>query len=635
MALFRQIPESQPTEQVIDTFAGYNHNLKIGDGEFYDMKNLTSDFYPLMGNRARKSIVQLKTDDGTVLHFDKVYGMVADTNGDLFVIAKAKYEPNEQYTDDTSPQLYRVRNGVVLNFTATINNNSVGEEATFEEMVLTEDEKRIFACGAELYIFPDKWRVSTYVGGGSLGSWVSASKLEVNKVISASQQYPIKFTPCDKDGNEFGKKYVQNTEPADKVDGMIWVDTSETIHVYKKWVANQWVIIPDVYVKVDVHVPKITSGDGIELDIDLGTSASNEQVKALNGPHIVVSEWVGFIVITGLLDNEYNQSDGYIRIERKVPDMDYVIQCQNRLWGCKFKQGPDPDENINEIYASALGKFERWNTFQGISTDSYVASVGTPGKWTGAVNLGGYPVFFKEDHFHKVYVSSSGAHQIIDKPCHGVKDGCSGSIGSTGDVCYYLSRQGIMGFDGTTFSNNDYAFGGEAFTDAEGGIVGDKYYVSMADSTGNYAIYAYDTRRGLWHKEDSTKAEFFTSNSSDAFFFSNGELFCFGDNGKLEEPVEWEAVTGLQGYTYTGEKYISRFNLRMQLPRGSSMDVLIEYDSSGEWEYQYHIDGVGTKNFTIPVRPRRCDHFRIKLKGKGDIRLYSFSKLFEGGSDIC
>ena len=54
MPTYTTIPESTLTEQLTDTFGGYNHNLKIGDGEFYDMKNLTSDYYPLMGNRGHE-----------------------------------------------------------------------------------------------------------------------------------------------------------------------------------------------------------------------------------------------------------------------------------------------------------------------------------------------------------------------------------------------------------------------------------------------------------------------------------------------------------------------------------------------------------------------------------------------------
>ena len=42
---------------VTDTFAGYNHNLRIGDGEFYEMENLTSSYYPLLSQRERRATV--------------------------------------------------------------------------------------------------------------------------------------------------------------------------------------------------------------------------------------------------------------------------------------------------------------------------------------------------------------------------------------------------------------------------------------------------------------------------------------------------------------------------------------------------------------------------------------------------
>ena len=56
---------------------------------------------------------------------------------------------------------------------------------------------------------------------------------------------------------------------------------------------------------------------------------------------------------------------------------------------------------VNELYACKLGDFKNWNCFLGISTDSYVASVGTDGPWTGAVTYLGNPIFFKETCLHK------------------------------------------------------------------------------------------------------------------------------------------------------------------------------------------------------------------------------------------
>ena len=38
MPTYVTIPESSAVEIVTDTFGGYNHNLKISDGEFFDMK---------------------------------------------------------------------------------------------------------------------------------------------------------------------------------------------------------------------------------------------------------------------------------------------------------------------------------------------------------------------------------------------------------------------------------------------------------------------------------------------------------------------------------------------------------------------------------------------------------------------
>ena len=40
--MLNEIPTSR---EMVDVFKGYNHNLRIGDGEFFDMKNMTSDHW--------------------------------------------------------------------------------------------------------------------------------------------------------------------------------------------------------------------------------------------------------------------------------------------------------------------------------------------------------------------------------------------------------------------------------------------------------------------------------------------------------------------------------------------------------------------------------------------------------------
>ena len=58
------------------------------------------------------------------------------------------------------------------------------------------------------------------------------------------------------------------------------------------------------------------------------------------------------------------------------------------------------------------------------------------------------------------------------------------------------------------------------------------------------------------------------------------------------------------------------------------------YDSSGEWIRQGSIQMRGTRTVTLPVRPRRCDHLRMRIEGRGDIRLYSIAKILTIGSDV-
>ena len=51
MPYFPPLQEVNTKRIVTDTFSGYNHNLKIGDGEFYDTMNLSTQNFPLFENR--------------------------------------------------------------------------------------------------------------------------------------------------------------------------------------------------------------------------------------------------------------------------------------------------------------------------------------------------------------------------------------------------------------------------------------------------------------------------------------------------------------------------------------------------------------------------------------------------------
>ena len=289
---------------------------------------------------------------------------------------------------------------------------------------------------------------------------------------------------------------------------------------------------------------------------------------------------------------------------------------------------------MNELYCCKLGDFKNWACYQGVATDSWRASCGTDGKWTGAATLAGSPVFFKEDCFHRVYPSATGAHQVVVQKCAGVQSGSAKSLVVVDDRLYYKSRMGVCVYDGSLPQEIGGCFGPKLYANAAAGGVRGKYFISMKDEAHSWALFVYDTRKGLWHREDSTHASEFARVGDELYFLENGTLkTVYGTAGTKDGPVEWMAETGIMTYGLVGKKYVSRINLRMQLPKGSSVDFWVQYDSDGLWRHCGHIEGRGLRTFLLPVRPARCDHLKFRLTGKGEMKLFSLARVLEAGSD--
>ena len=56
MLEYSQLNVPGTSRVMLSTFGGYNHNIKIKDSEFYDMKNMTSKFYPVLSPREQRAI---------------------------------------------------------------------------------------------------------------------------------------------------------------------------------------------------------------------------------------------------------------------------------------------------------------------------------------------------------------------------------------------------------------------------------------------------------------------------------------------------------------------------------------------------------------------------------------------------
>ena len=582
---FPTLTEQGQSREMISTFAGYDHNRSIAANAFYDMKNMSSDGYPLLQSRARRGVVrQMETPQG-ILAKD---AMAWADGGKLYY------------------------NG-----------------AEIMGLTLTEGEKQLVSMGAYLLIWPDKKYLNTK-------DLTDFGGLEASYASSGTVTYLL----CGADGSPLSK--VSATKPEEPKGGEYWIDTTQTPHSLMMWSesSEMWIGVTTVYTKIQaVGIGKpFREGDGVEISgaaYGGDSDVVQAQFEELNGTKIIYAKDEDYIVVVGLIDLTYEQTEGTVTVKRAVPDMDYVCEAQNRIWGCKY--GMVDGKAVNELYCCALGDFRNWRVYAGISTDAWAASVGSDGAWTGCANYLGYPTFFKENVIHRIAISSVGAHQVTETVGRGVQSGSSKSLCVVNEVLYYKAREGVCAYDGSFPSAVGEALGDVRYHNAVGGGCGGKYYLSMQDGANAWHLFCYDTARGLWHREDDLHALCFTQMDGELYAIdaeTKQLLAMHGSQGTPEAAVKWAAETGLIGYTTVEQKYVSRFNLRMLLPKGAKADMYIQYDSDGVWHHCGHMVGVGTKSFLLPVRPRRCDHFRMRIEGEGDVRVYSFAKILETGSDV-
>lgn len=579
------LPVPNTSREMVDVFRGYNHNLLIGDGEFFDMKNMTSNYYPILSPRGKRG----------------VHAAPNETQG---LIAK----DGLCYVDGA--------NFVINGYPVDMGLSTEAEDCP----------KQLISMGAYVIILPDK-------------KWINTLDITQFGNMEAYTQTTsdVTFELCTIDGEEYTGTIVSPGAPEDPENMDYWIDTSSTPHTLKQYSATSgmWVSIATTYIRIS------SPGIGKAFEAYDGVTISgvlNESLQDLNSSMVLWGCGDDYIIVTGILDAVTTQlaTDGAITVERRMPNMDFVVESENRLWGCKYGVANN-GEVVNEIYASKLGDFKNWNCFMGLSTDSYAVTVGSDGPFTGAITHRGYPLFWKENCVHKVYGNFPANFQLQTTACRGVQKGCERSLAIVNEVLYYKAQHAVCAYDGSLPGEISAALGEESYSEAVSGANGNKYYISMKDTAGQYHLFVYDTAKGLWHKEDGLHA--------DCFCACRGELYCIEhDSRKIlamlgsgevdADDVSWMVQSGIIGTDMPDMKYISRILVRMSLELGSKVRFFAQYNSMGEWEPLGAVSGNTLRTFQLPIRPRRCDHLRLRIEGIGDAKIYSITKTIEQGSDI-
>lgn len=517
-------------------FSGLNHNEGAGDGELYTMRNLCSDYYPLLATRARrKKFKQLTKGNGLF-----VWEKLCWVDGTDFY-----YDGELKGTVEDSEKSFAAMNGYII----------IAPDMAFYD------------------IYNDKF--------GKMEADAGPGLLPPDGIDS------VVF----RDGTLFGEPASANT---------IFCSTISWADMFK--VGDAITITGSTITANNITV--------IIREID-GHEAHFYEDSFTNG----------------------TDSGGNIRFTRKVPELKYLLENENRLWGC----------TETTIFASKLGDPFNFYVYDGLDTDAFAVDTGSSGVFTGAISYLGYPTFLKERNIYKVYGSIPSNFEVMGSATLGLAHGSANSLAIAGETLFYLSRSGVCMFTGGIPQPITHAFGLERYKNAVAGSDGLKYYISMQDGEDGWHLFVYDTQRGLWHEEDETHATHFAYSDGNLYFLGSDDAIWITGNiqDAPSEAEEEAAFTWSAEFTdFTDDspnkKGISKIQIRLELDEGASCTIKLQLDSSGTWITPQ--GGTMTENKKrsnyLAIIPQRADHYRIRLEGKGGCRIYSIAREYYQGSEL-
>ena len=559
-----RLPYADKIRQSVQVkFGGVDRGAGAEDGTVRDMRNLWSGDAPRLSVRpGRRLLRTLETPNGLFVCGERVFWVDGTT----------------LYCD-----------GAAVPWASGLPVGGSYPSGTGGEAVMTNTEKVFCALGERVLIWPDKVMArpapSAGSAGSSLGEGATPSvSLAADSSLGEGAAYVLE--PLE----------MSVTLNATFTDGTYAGETAEANTIQAAVSTFRW----SDYFSV---------GDGVTI-----SGASD----AANNATLVVREIDGSAL--RFYENSFtvNSTAATITVAREVPDLDFLCVNENRVWGCKG----------DTVRCCMLGDPRNWNVFDGVSTDAWSWDTGTAGEFTAAVSFLGYPCFFKERQIFKVYGNRPKNYETMSAADLGVAAGSGKSLAVANETLFYLSRTGIMAYSGGIPVPVGTELGGR-FRNAVGGSDGLRYYVSMADEAGQGRLYVYDALRAMWHIEDETEALFLASQSAGSVLCleTGGEMWTTDSaaGGTAEEPVSWYAEFADYTMDSPNKKGVSKLLVRLEPASGSTAGVSIQYDSDGVWRSVASLTAQQKRSWVLPVIPRRCDHFRVRLSGIGPCIVHSLT----------
>lgn len=336
----------------------------------------------------------------------------------------------------------------------------------------------------------------------------------------------------------------------------------------------------------------------------------------------------------------YSRETAALQVILPIPELDYICEKDNRLWGVSNKADNEVyDPQTGEyrhytsrvLYASALGLPHRFFDFDGTAADSYQVAVASEGDFTGIIGYSDSVVAMKEDKVYRVFGDDPAAYQLYEYTIPGCAKGSHASLQIIGEILYYAGRNGIYAYDGSAPHLMSYPLGDATYENAVAGTDGVRYYLSVKEGE-TWNLFVYDTVHGIWTREDETQAVGFALVDGTLYLAAGNKIY------KLEqedgsETVQWSArFEALKEGTLQRKRW-KWLRLRICLEDGAWMKVYYTPDN-GEKTLAEQLSGAGTYTVSLPLTPMRCDRLTIDLEAQGRGQVQAMERAFYLGSKV-
>lgn len=332
-------------------------------------------------------------------------------------------------------------------------------------------------------------------------------------------------------------------------------------------------------------------------------------------------------------------TDGPITVQRDIPDLDFICEKNNRLWGVSnsassevynAQTGEYDEVTSRVIMASALGDPLNFWTFAGVDTDSYQVAVASKDDFTALLPYGEAVMAMKEYSVYKIYGDYPSNYQMVRDDIEGVAKGCEKSAVIIADVLYYVGPSGVYANSGAGVSLLSFNLGDVPLENAAAGMDGPRYVLS-ADRDGARKKWVYDTRLGVWTEEgESTDVEYATA---DGVLYSVGGGSVMSMDDESNESIEWMAELAPADEGTVRRKRYKWLQGRVTLEPGAQISIYYAADGQ-EYKLGKTITEEGMQTFRIPLAPMRTDKLKIKVEGQGGFRLDAMERAFYVGSEV-